>query len=134
VWATLRAWIWEVYGNKNAGLEARKATIADSSETFQTVSGGYSRKSASGSKESRGKAPIMSDHRMIEDGSQEAAIGAFLIAHEGHTQDVEVQRGEWSIYCRCTRCEDIHTYEVDNEARERALGLPPWSKSRKRLG
>jgi hypothetical protein len=38
VWATLRAWIWEVYGNKNAGLEARKATIADSSETFQTVS------------------------------------------------------------------------------------------------
>jgi hypothetical protein len=38
VWATLRAWIWEVYGNKNAGLEARKATIADSSEPFQTVS------------------------------------------------------------------------------------------------
>jgi hypothetical protein len=40
---TLRAWIWEVYGNKNAGLEARKATIADSSsETFQTVSLGTS--------------------------------------------------------------------------------------------
>jgi hypothetical protein len=83
---------------------------------------------------SRGKTPIMSDHRMIEDGSQEAAIGAFLTAHEGHTQDVEVQRGEWSIYCRCRRCEDIHTYEVDNEARERALGLPPWPKSRKRQG
>ena len=69
---------------------------------------------------------ITSDHRMIEDGAEEAAIGAFLIAHKGHTQDVEVQRGEWTIYCRCTRCEDIRTYEVDNEARERALGLPPW--------
>jgi hypothetical protein len=45
---------------------------------------------------------------------------------------VEVQRGEWSIYCRCRRCEDIRSYEVDNEARERALGLPPWPKSRKR--
>ncbi len=51
---------------------------------------------------------------------------AFLIAHDGHTQDVEVQRGAWTIYCRCTRCDDIRTYEVDNEARERALGLPPW--------
>jgi hypothetical protein len=69
---------------------------------------------------------ISSDHRVIEDGAEEAAIGAFLIAHESHTQDVEVQRGKWTIYCRCTRCEDIRTYEVENEARERALGLPPW--------
>jgi hypothetical protein len=76
----------------------------------------------------RGKAPIANDHHMIEEGDQEAAIGAFLIAHEGHTQDVEVQRGAWSIYCRCARCEDIHTYEVDNEAREQALGLPPWQE------
>jgi hypothetical protein len=30
---------------------------------------------------------------MIEEGQQEAAIGEFLLAHEGHTQDVEVQRG-----------------------------------------
>jgi hypothetical protein len=30
--------------------------------------------------------------------------------------------------CRCVRCDDIHTYEVDNEARERALGLPPWQE------
>ena len=74
----------------------------------------------------RGKAPIANDHHMIEEGDQEAAIGAFLVAHEGHTQDVEVQRGTWSIYCRCARCDDIHTYEVDNEAREQALGLPPW--------
>jgi hypothetical protein len=29
-------------------------------------------------------------------------------------------------FCRCARCEDIHTYEVDNEAREQAIGLPPW--------
>jgi hypothetical protein len=76
----------------------------------------------------------MSDHHMIEEGAQEAAIGAFLIAHKGHTQEVEVQRGAWSIYCRCRRCEDIHTYEVDNEARERALGLPSWPESKKRLG
>jgi EAL domain-containing protein (putative c-di-GMP-specific phosphodiesterase class I) len=58
---------------------------------------------------------------MIEEGDQQAAIGAFLLAHEGHTQDVEVQRGAWSIYCRCARCEDVRTYEVDNEARVRAL-------------
>ena len=29
--------------------------------------------------------------------------------------------------------EDIHTYEVDNEARERALGLPPWQEEDKKL-
>jgi EAL domain-containing protein (putative c-di-GMP-specific phosphodiesterase class I) len=73
------------------------------------------------------------DHRMIGEGQEEAAIGAFLLAHEGHTQDVEVQRGAWSVYCRCARCEDVRTYEVDNEARvraldeamERALATPP---------
>ena len=68
----------------------------------------------------------MNNHHMIEEGAQEAAIGGFLLAHEGHTQDVEIQRGTWSIYCRCARCEDVHTYEVDNEAREQAIGLPPW--------
>jgi hypothetical protein len=77
---------------------------------------------------SRGKGPIVNNHHMIEEGAQEAAIGAFLLAHEGHTQDVEVQRGTWSIYCRCARCEDLHTYEVDNEARERALGLASWQE------
>ena len=70
----------------------------------------------------------MNNHHMIEEGNQEAAIGAFLLAHEGHTQDVEVQRGTWSIFCRCARCEDIHTYEVDNEAREWALMLPMWQE------
>jgi hypothetical protein len=60
-------------------------------------------------------------HMMIEEGQQQAAIGAFLVAHEGHTQDVEVQRGAWTVYCRCRRCEDVRTYEGDNEARERAL-------------
>ena len=75
----------------------------------------------------------MGDHHMIEEGHQEAAIGAFLLAHEGHTQDVEVQRGTWSIYCRCARCEDIHTYEVDNEAGEQAIGLPPWQDEDRNL-
>lgn len=75
---------------------------------------------------SRRKALIVNDHHLIEEGEQEAAIGAFLVAHEGHTQDVEVQRGTWSVYCHCARCQDIHTYEVDNEARQQALGLPPW--------
>jgi hypothetical protein len=70
---------------------------------------------------------------MIKEGDQEAAIAAFLIAHEGHTQEVEIQRGAWTIYCRCTRCEDVHTYEVDNEARERALGLPLWQEEDKKL-
>jgi len=73
------------------------------------------------------------DHHMIEEGDQEAAIGAFLMAHEGHTQDVEVQRGAWSIFCRCSRCEDIHTFEVDNEAKEQALGLPPWQEESRKL-
>jgi EAL domain-containing protein (putative c-di-GMP-specific phosphodiesterase class I) len=89
----------------------------------------------------RGKAPTVSDHHMIEEGEQEAAIGTFLIAHEGHTQNVEVQRGAWTVYCRCTRCDDIHTYEVNNEAREQALneameqvfGSQPWPKSGKLL-
>ena len=76
---------------------------------------------------------IVGDHHMIEEGHQEAAIAAFLLAHEGHTQEVEVQRGAWTIYCRCPRCDDVHTYEVDNEARERAIGLPPWSE-KKRMG
>ena len=75
----------------------------------------------------------MNNHRMVEGGSEEAIIGAFLAAHESHTQDVEVQRGTWSIYCRCARCDDIHTYEVDNEAREQALGLPPWQEDWKKL-
>ena len=69
----------------------------------------------------------MDGHGMMEEGQQEAAIGAFLLAHEGHMHDVEVQRGEWSIYCHCKHCSDVHTYEVDNEARERAIGLSPWS-------
>lgn len=81
--------------------------------------------------ESRGKASIVNDHHMIQEGAQEAVIGAFVEAHEGHIQDVEIQRGTWSIYCRCARCEDIHTYEVDNEARERALGLPAWQEDKK---
>ena len=70
----------------------------------------------------------MNNHHTIEEGAQEAAIGEFLLAHQGHTQDVEIQRGTWSIYCRCGRCEEIHTYEVDNEARERALGLALWQE------
>ncbi len=65
---------------------------------------------------------------LIEAGDEDAAIAAFLVAHKGHTQDVEVQRGAWTIYCRCKRCEDIHTYEVDNEARQQALGLHPWQE------
>jgi hypothetical protein len=73
----------------------------------------------------------VNNHQMIEEGAQEAAIGAFLVAHEGHTQDVEVQRGTWSVYCHCKRCEDIRTYEVDNEAREQALDLPPWQEDKK---
>ena len=81
----------------------------------------------------RGKGPIVNNHHMIEEGDQQAAIGAFLLAHEGHTQDVEVQRGTWSIYCRCARCEDIHTYEVNNEAREQAIGLPPWQDEDRKL-
>ena len=76
----------------------------------------------------------MNDHRLIEEGHQEAAIGAFLMAHQGHTRHVEVQRGAWTLYCRCERCGDARIYEVDNEARERALGLPPWPESEKRLG
>src|SRR5215210_282798 len=83
---------------------------------------------------SGGRVLIMGDHHMIEEGHQEAAIGAFLLAHQGHTQDVEVQRGAWTIYCRCTRCDDVHTFEVDNEARERAIGLPPWPKLKKKMG
>jgi hypothetical protein len=50
------------------------------------------------------------------------------VAHERHAQEVEVQRGTWSIYCHCKHCGEIHTYEVDNEARERALGLSPWQE------
>jgi hypothetical protein len=80
---------------------------------------------------SRGKAPIVNDHHLIEEEDQEAAIEAFLVAHEGHTQEVEVQRGTWSIYCHCKRCGEIHTYEVDNEARQQALGLPPWQEEDK---
>jgi tRNA(Ile)-lysidine synthase TilS/MesJ len=77
---------------------------------------------------------IVGDHRLIEEGEQEAAIVAFLIAHEGHTQEVEVPRGTWTIYCRCTSCDDVRTYEVDNEARERALGLPPWPEDMQKRG
>jgi hypothetical protein len=85
--------------------------------------------------ENGAEAPVVSDqHSMIEEGQQEAAIGAFLLAHEGHTRHVEVQRGAYTVYCRCRRCDDVRTYEVDNEARERALGLPPWPESEKRLG
>lgn len=82
---------------------------------------------ASGRCANGAEAPIVSDHHtMIEEGEQEAAIGAFLLAHHGHTQHVEVQRGAWTVYCRCTRCDDVCTYEVNNKARELALGLPPW--------
>ena len=79
------------------------------------------------------EAPVVSDHHMmIEEGQQELAIVAFLLVHDGHIQDVEVQRGRWTVYCRCRRCEDVRTYEVDNEARERAIGLPPWPESKER--
>jgi hypothetical protein len=85
--------------------------------------------------ENGAEAPVVSDHHMmIEEGQQEAAIAAFLLAHEGHTRDVEVQSGAWMVYCRCRRCEDIRTYEVDNEAREQAIGLPPWPGSKKQPG
>jgi hypothetical protein len=51
---------------------------------------------------------------------------------EAYTQEIEVQPGTWSIYCRCKRCGEIHTYEVDNEARQQALGLPPWQEEDKK--
>jgi len=83
--------------------------------------------------ENGAEAPGVSDHHMmIEVGQQELAIGVFLLVHEDHTQDVEVQRGTWTVYCRCRCCEDVRTYEVDNEARERAIGLPPWPESKER--
>jgi hypothetical protein len=66
---------------------------------------------------SRVKAPLVSTYHVVEEGAQEATIEAYLVAHEGHISEVEAQRGRWSIYCRCERYEDIHTYEVDNEAR-----------------
>jgi len=75
--------------------------------------------------------PIVNNHHLIEEGQQEAAIEAVLVAHEGHAQEVEVQQGTWSIYCLCKRCGEIHTYEVDNKARQRALGLPPWQEENK---
>ena len=73
----------------------------------------------------------MNNHHLINEGAQKAAIEAFLVAHEGHTQEVEVQRGTWSIYCLCKRCGEIHTYEVDNEARQQALGSLPWQEDKK---
>ena len=73
----------------------------------------------------------MNNHHLIEEDAQEAAIEAFCVAHEGHAQEVEVQRGTWSTYCLCKRCGEIHTYEVDNEARQQALGLPPWQEEDK---
>jgi hypothetical protein len=72
----------------------------------------------------------MNNHHLIEEDAQEATIEAFYVAHEGHTQEVEVQRGTWSIYCHCKRCGEINTYEVDNEARQQALGLPPWQEEK----
>jgi hypothetical protein len=80
---------------------------------------------------STGDTLIMNNHHMIEEGEQEAAIKAFLVAHEGHAQQVEVQRGTWSIYCHCERCGEIRTYEVDNEARQQALGLPPRQEDKR---
>jgi hypothetical protein len=70
---------------------------------------------------------------LIEEEAQDSAIEAFLMAHEGHAQEVEVQRGTWSIYCFCKRCGEIHTYEVDNEARQQALGLHPWQENEEAL-
>jgi hypothetical protein len=70
----------------------------------------------------------VNDHHMVEEGDQQAAIEAFLVAHKGHTQDVELPRSTWSIYCRCNRCGDIHTYEVDNQSRQHALRLAPWQE------
>jgi hypothetical protein len=78
--------------------------------------------------------PVVNDHSLIEEGQQEAAIGAFLLAHQGHNQNVEVQRGAWTVYCRCELCEDVRVYEVNNEARERAIGLPPWPGTKKQPG
>ena len=75
----------------------------------------------------------MNNHHLIEEVGQEAAIEAFLVAHEALTQEVDVQRGTWSIYCFCKRCGEIHTYEVDNEARQQALGLPPWQEDKEAL-
>jgi len=80
-----------------------------------------------------GKTTLVNNHHKIEEGDQEGAIEAFLVAHEGHIQEVEVQRGTWSIYCHCKRCGEVHTYEVDNEARQQALGLPLWQEGRKKL-
>jgi hypothetical protein len=70
----------------------------------------------------------VNNHHMIQESDQESVIDAFLEAHEGHTQDVEIQRGTWSVYCYYAPCGDLHTYEVDNEAREWAIGLPAWQE------
>jgi len=80
------------------------------------------------------EAPVVSHHHsMIEEGQQRVAIGAFLLAHQGHTRHLEVQRSAWTLYCYCEHCEDVRVYEVDNEARERAIELPPWPEDEEKL-
>jgi hypothetical protein len=70
---------------------------------------------------SSGRVSPVNDYRMIKEGEQGAAIGAFLLAHEGHTHEVEIQRGSWTVFCHCAHCDEVRTYEVDNDARKRAL-------------
>ena len=116
-----------------SGPTERQREVDEATQAYEDALDGVLYEILDGHFAAEGPAVSEHHHARIEEGDQKAAIGAFLMAHEGHTKEVEVQRGAYTVYCRCMRCEDVRTYEVENEARERALGLPPWPEDKKRL-
>ena len=50
--------------------------------------------------------------RTIEEGEVALACAAFLMAHPGCEEAVELARGEGTLLCWCGRCNDLRSFEV----------------------
>lgn len=51
-------------------------------------------------------------YRELPENQVEGAQVAFIMAHSGCGESVEIWRGPWSLVCWCSRHEDLRTYQL----------------------
>lgn len=52
--------------------------------------------------------------RIISEDESFGASAAFVLAHPGCGDAVQIDRGEWSLVCWCECCKDLRTYQVSD--------------------
>ena len=53
--------------------------------------------------------------RVITEDESFGASAAFLVAHPGCGNAVQIDRSEWSLVCWCENCKDLRTFELTED-------------------